>query len=86
MGTYSSKFNFDDLLEDKATHFTGIVMAVSFYDTGCTHYGLCPTRVKEDGSIGNWEWLDEMRLTCKKKGKQEKEEPAGGPQPNALFF
>lgn len=56
-----------DLLEDKVTGITGIVMVIAKYSTGCIHYGIQPRNVKEDGSIPNWVWLDEHRYRLVKK-------------------
>lgn len=82
---FESKFEIGDLLEDKVSGFKGIVMAVTIYSTGCIHYGLAPQKVKEDGSIGEWEWLDQSRLKLgieKKVSFKTTVKKPGGPFPN----
>lgn len=56
-----TKFDMRDTLKDQITGFTGVVVAISFYDTGCTHYGLAAPMDK-DGKVPDWEWFDETRL------------------------
>ncbi len=78
-----SKFKMHQILRDKVTGFTGCVLAISFYATGCTHYGLCPRQEKKDGGIPEWEWLDESRLTpvaASSSGKSKTKR--GGPSCN----
>lgn len=58
----NAKFGIGDLLEDRVTGFQGIVMAITLYSTGCKHYGLASQKLKEDGSIADWEWIDQSRL------------------------
>ena len=56
-----AKFKVGEHLEDIVTFFRGTVMAITFYATGCIHYGLQSPDLK-DGKIADWEWLDESRL------------------------
>jgi heat shock protein HspQ len=64
---HNSKYNLGDSLKDKVSGFTGVVMVVAFYSTGCTHYGLLSQKVSKDGKIPEWEWIDESRLSRVKK-------------------
>ncbi len=48
---FKPKFDLGDLLEDKVTGYKGVVMAVSFYSTGCIHYGLSLTKAGKDGKL-----------------------------------
>ncbi len=47
--------------KDKVTGFKGIIMARIEYIFGCNQYAIAPP-ISKDGSIKNWEWLDEGRL------------------------
>lgn len=80
--TTSVSFQFGDLLKDKITGLEGVVVVRAKYSTGCTHYGVCPTELK-DGKELNWVWLDESRWVLKKKNyvNFNTEEPTGGPCP-----
>lgn len=62
------KYELGDILKDKVTGFTGVVMVRAEYFTGCIHYGLCPRKVGKNGTIPEWEWVDVSRLV-KAKGK-----------------
>lgn len=55
------KFNNGDILRDKVTGFTGVVMVCAAYATGCHHYGLQPQELK-DGAPMDWQWIDVSRL------------------------
>ncbi len=57
-----SKFNNGDSLKDKVTGAKGIVMSITFYATGCIHYGLQPQKMKDDGTILDWVFFDQSRL------------------------
>ena len=57
-----AKYDFGDSLFDVVTGYSGVVMAVTFYASGCIHYGLASRKTKEDGTLPEWEWLDESRL------------------------
>lgn len=83
---YESKFGMEDVLKDRISGFQGVVMSISFYATGCTHYGLMTQGVKDDGTLAPWEWLDESRLECvnvSEKGKEAKGAKLSGPTQNA---
>jgi len=81
------KFNLGDILRDKVTGFTGVVMARSDYFMGCRHCALQAQKVSKDGKVPEWEWLDEIRLE-KVPGKKNisfvpiKAKGPGGPSQN----
>jgi len=86
MISYDFKFELGDLLREKVTGFEGVVMAVSYYFTGCNHYGLVSRNLK-DGVPVDWQWFDESRLILTEKSvvkyKDEDEKSTSGPMPNA---
>jgi len=57
-----NKFEFGDKVEHKVLGIAGIVMAYTFYSTGCTHYGIQRMELDEDGDPKDWLWYDENRL------------------------
>lgn len=81
----NNKFECGDKLEEKVTGFKGIVMAYTYYSTGCIHYGLLSRKLK-DGAEADYQWFDESRLILS-KGKvinfERLGESTGGPVPNA---
>jgi hypothetical protein len=79
---FKSKYNMFDILKDKVSGFTGIVLAISFYDTGCTHYGVAPQNLKEDGGLHTWEWFDESRLILINKSDEKITKNTSGPDKN----
>lgn len=62
MSTTSFKFELGEVLKDKITGFTGVVMVRSQYLTGCLHYGLQSRKIGEKGKTSDWEHFDENRL------------------------
>jgi hypothetical protein len=56
------KFGFGEILKDKVTGFTGVCMGITFYATGCIHYGLALRKIKDDGTTHDWQWFDESRV------------------------
>ena len=62
MSKFKTKFKMYDILKDKVSGFEGVALGITFYATGCIHYGLAPTKVKDDGTVHVWEWFDETRL------------------------
>ena len=62
MSTISFKYSNGDVLQDKVTGFTGVVMVCAAYATGCHHYGILP-RDMPNGKPAEWEWIDQSRLT-----------------------
>ena len=80
------KFELGDILKEKITGFTGVVMVRAEYFTGCVHYGLCAQKIDKDGKIPDWQWIDATRLV-KLEGKVELDLPKGpsaisGPMPS----
>lgn len=76
-------------VRDKISGFQGVAMGRTEYLTGCAHIGVAPRQLKSDGTIHEWQWLDETRLDVvesEKKiliGKSKDAEDKGGPCPNA---
>jgi len=77
-----TKFGMKDVLKDEVSGFKGVVLGISFYDTGCIHYGLAPQQLKSDGSVHDWQWFDESRLVLVKKAKPRTVIPHSGPDMN----
>lgn len=79
---FKAKFGMNDILKDRVSGYKGQVMGITFYETGCTHYGLAPLKVKDDGSVATWEWFDESRMVFVKHTSRESTEPSSGPDMN----
>lgn len=62
-----NKWNNGDKLKELVSGLEGVVMVVAFYSTGCIHYGLAPTKTNKDGTLIDWEWIDQSRLELVKK-------------------
>lgn len=82
------KFKFGDELKEVVTGLTGIVMGITWYATGCKHYGLLERKLTKDGVTKDWQWFDEARLEKTGKfvditGKKITGGPANHNQPNA---
>lgn len=84
------KFEVGDLLTDIVTGFSGAVMGITLYATGCLHYGLQATELKVDGTPHDWQWFDQSRLKLVvKDGMGSRvlfdipEDTTSGPMPNA---
>lgn len=60
------KFDNGDRLKDKVTGLEGIVMVIAKYATGCLHYGIQTSQMK-DGEPIDWIWLDESRFELMEK-------------------
>lgn len=60
-----------DSVKDKITGFKGIVVGRAEYLTGCVQFAVLPQRVKKDGTIPEWEWLDSKRLSSTYNKKPE---------------
>lgn len=56
-----------DVLRDKVTGFTGVVMVCAAYATGCHHYGIQPQELT-NGKPMDWEWIDQSRLELVSEG------------------
>jgi len=74
------KFNFGDLVKEKISGFTGKIVGMYHYDTGCKHYGVAPIKLK-DGKIGDTENCNEERLILIKSSmeKPRKAKAVSGP-------
>jgi len=83
------KFELGEILKDKITGFQGVAMARTEYFTDCTHYGLAAQKVKDDGTVQDWQWFDETRLVkidgCERIEKEPRCNPqaTSGPEANA---
>ena len=78
------KFQSGETVKDIVTGIEGVVMVRADYYTGCIHYGIQP-KLNKDGSLGDWVWLDEIRLVKTKKkiikmGNRSVERIIGGPE------
>ena len=87
---FTALFSYGDMVRDDYSGFTGKVVAVCFYKTGCTQYCVHPGKLKEDGTILNGAWLDETRLQPvepvvihNQDQLKESTNVSGGPQRNA---
>ena len=81
-----NKFEFGDKVRHIILGIEGIVMAYTFYSTGCVHYGVQRQELDEDGNARNWLWYDENRLKlCDKKvvDLTNYVTKTSGPAPNA---
>ena len=71
--------------KDRITGFTGIIIGVSRYLTGCDQYALKPP-VDDKGNMRDAKWFDEGEITKIGQGIHKKEVKSaanGGPQPDA---
>jgi hypothetical protein len=75
------KYNFRDTLKDEITGFTGQVVCIALYDTGCIHYSLQSKKMKADGVPNEWQSFDETRFKLIKKSEVKVEKPHSGPVP-----
>lgn len=84
-----NKYEFGDKVKNIINGITGIVMAYSFYSTGCIHYGIARQELDEDGEAREWAWYDETKLKLVKAGAVKvgsyavEKSNSGGPSPNA---
>ena len=62
-----TKFDMKDILKDSISGFEGVVVAITKFATGCVHYGLALRNLKADGTLYEWQWLDESTLECVNK-------------------
>ena len=62
-----AQFNLLDTLKDRISGFQGVVMGITHYATGCTHYGLAAKKLDHSGKPMTWEWFDESRLVLVKE-------------------
>lgn len=76
-------FGMYDILKDKTSGLVGQVHVIAWYSTGCIHYGVAPMKLKSDGTMHEWTWLDESRFELVKKSKKkEPKNPTSGPFPH----
>jgi len=76
-----SPFNMGETVKDTISGYTGIVVAITYYMTGCTHLSLQAPMNKKDGTVPDWENFDETRCEMIKEAPVVKDEPNGGPAP-----
>ena len=62
MSKVKFKYENGDLLRDKVSGLTGVVMVRAEYSTGCHHYGIQPRTLTKDGETKCWNWLDQSQL------------------------
>lgn len=74
------KFELNEVVKEKVTGFTGVVMCRSEYNTGCIQYGLLKQSLNKDGNIDEWIFLDETRLEATTKPSAKIKKSIGGPQ------
>jgi len=80
---FEPKFKMHDILKDTTNGMKGKCLGVTFYSTGCIHYGLAPLKAKPDGTQPDWFWLDETRVGLVQSAKIQKlEKPHSGPDMN----
>ncbi len=79
-----TKFNLGDQLKDWVSGFSGVVMGITHYATGCIHYGLAARTVGKNGTPMSWEWFDESRLKLVRKNVANLriDTPTSGPDMN----
>lgn len=75
MNTIETKFKMGDVLKDKVTGFIGVVLCISRYSTGCTHYSIQAQKVGKDGKVADWETFDETRLVKTKQKSLSFDQP-----------
>jgi hypothetical protein len=66
-----------DTVRDKITGFEGTVVAKTEWVYGCVRYGVQGTKLKEDGTIPDAQWLDQGQIEGIKKTRKK----TGGPTP-----
>ena len=79
------KFEVGETVKDIVTGHEGVVMGVTYYFTGCNHYGICSAKILNKEKPDQWGWFDEKRLTAVKKGKitfGDDKKPTSGPMQN----
>jgi hypothetical protein len=76
-----------DILKDEISGFQGKVIVISFYSTGCTHYGLASTKLKEDGTVYDVMWFDESRMILiKTRDNKKPKDSRSGPDINPKCY
>jgi hypothetical protein len=81
------KFKLNDVLKDNVSGYTGHVLGITLYATGCIHYGLAALNVGTDGKPMEWQWFDESRCIFVRRGKvPAKSKPHSGPDMNQRCY
>ena len=65
-----AKIKLGDIVKDRISGFTGIVIARTEWLYGCTGIGVKPTKsnkLKDDGTPADIQWFDEPSLTATAK-------------------
>ena len=77
-----TKFDMGDEVKDTVTNYQGVIVAITYYMTGCIHCSL-QSKMTKDGKVADWENFDETRLKIVKKARVAKVKPSGksGPAP-----
>lgn len=82
-----AKFNMFDTVKDNVSGLKGKILGITFYDTGCIHYGIAQTKLRKDGTLHEWTFLDESRLTLISKAvKAKTKKPRSGPDMNPRMY
>jgi hypothetical protein len=56
------KFPLGQVVREKITGFTGVVMSQCNYISGCTQYGVMQRTLTAEGKTADWTYYDENRL------------------------
>ena len=77
------QFEFGDKVKDKCSDFVGIILGKAQYANGCEKYAIQATKLKEDGTTTNWEWIDAQQVELVEADVVDfgNSEPTGGPMP-----
>lgn len=73
------KFELGQRVKDKVTGFSGIVVCISSYLTGCNRYAVQAQTLDRDGKIKEWQYFDEDLLLIAGKSLDLKVAVPGGP-------
>lgn len=77
MNNHESRFAMGDTGKEKLTGITGRVIAINFWETGCTQIGIKQLGVDKDGKPFDVLWFDEMNVD------QVGADPEKAPHPSA---
>jgi hypothetical protein len=61
-GVKMFKFQLGEIIKEKVTGFTGVIICRAEYATGCIQYGVQSRKLDKEGGIPNWHWIDQIRL------------------------
>ena len=73
------KFKLGDVVKDKVTGFSGVVVAQTKYLTGCSRYGIASQKLDKEGKPLDWQYFDEDLLVSTGKNIGVKIKVNGGP-------